>query len=89
MKQSEAAAQLRQHSTQLAKVRAEVQKLLDVANGDADISPELADAIQSVGNAIQGVDDLNPDVVQESPGEDSPGESPAGSEDGSNDAARR
>lgn len=65
--QSEAAAQLNTIATQLGKVRTEVQKLVDAAANEDQISDELQTAIDNVQNAVQGVDDLNADVTEEPP----------------------
>lgn len=61
MNQQEAAEKLNTVATQVAKVQTEVQKLIDTANGDDTVSPELQAAIDSVAAAVQGVDDLNAD----------------------------
>jgi hypothetical protein len=63
MTNQEAIDKLNAQATQLAKVRAEVQKLVDAAQNQGNVSPELEAAITNVENAIKGVDDLNPDEV--------------------------
>jgi prefoldin subunit 5 len=65
MTQEEAIAKLNAQATQLAKVRAEVQKFIDAAQNQGNVSPELEAAINSVQDAIQGVDDLNTDETTE------------------------
>lgn len=69
MKTQEAVDKLNAQAAQLGKVRTEVQKLVDAAANADNVSPELEAAINNVQNAIQGVDDLNPDeVVNPEPG---------------------
>jgi hypothetical protein len=69
MTNQEAIDKLNAQATQLAKVRAEVQKLVDAAQNQGNVSPELEAAITNVENAIKGVDDLNPDEVVNPEGE--------------------
>lgn len=63
MTNQEAIDKLNAQATQLSKVRTEVQKLVDAAQNQGNVSPELEAAINGVQAAIQGVDDLNPDEV--------------------------
>lgn len=63
MTQQEAIAKINSQTEQLSKVRTEVQKLVDAAQNQGNISPELEEAINNLSTAIQGVDDLNPDEV--------------------------
>lgn len=63
MTNQEAIDKLNGIATQVAKVKEEVQKLVDAAANAGDVSPELQAAIDSVSAAVQGVDDLNPDAT--------------------------
>ena len=54
-------------TTQVNKVRAEVQKLIDAAQNQGNVSPELEAAINSAQTALQGVDDLNEDATTGEP----------------------
>lgn len=63
MTTQEAVDKLNGVATQLAKVRTEVQTLVDAAANSGNVSPELQAAIDSVSAAVQGVDDLNPDAT--------------------------
>lgn len=67
MTQAEAAQKLTEVANQLGKVRTEVQALVDAANNEQNISAELQAAIENVSAAVQGVDDINPDEVPETP----------------------
>lgn len=78
MTQQEAIDKLNGQATQLAKVRAEVQKLVDAAANAGNISPELEAAINGVSTAIQGVDDLNADEVVNPGGDNGAGTTDTG-----------
>lgn len=67
MTQEEAIAKLDAQAVQLEKVRAEVQALKDAGANQPNITPELEAAINRVGEAITGVDDLNADAATEPP----------------------
>lgn len=63
--QTQLAAQMREVSTQLAKVRdeilakvAELEAALDAAD---DVSPEVQEAFDALKAQVQGLDDINPD----------------------------
>jgi len=60
--QAEAAEKLNQVTAQLVKVQAEIQKLIDAAASEDEISPELQAAIDGVSAAAQAADDKNPDA---------------------------
>lgn len=61
MTQAEATQKINELTTQLGKVKAEVQKLIDAAQNQGNVSPELEAAILGAQTALQGVDDLNED----------------------------
>jgi hypothetical protein len=60
--QQELAAQLTATAAQVAKVKTEVENLLAIIAGQANVSPELQAAADAVQAAVQGVDDLNADA---------------------------
>ncbi len=61
MTEQEAIQKINALTDQMAKVRTEVQALIDAANNQGNVSPELEAAITNAQNALQGIDDLNPD----------------------------
>ena len=60
--QAETVVQINALTTQVAKVRAEVQNLIDVIATGGNTTPELDAAVASLQSAMQGLDDLNPDA---------------------------
>lgn len=67
MTTEEAVAKLNGIATQLQKVKAEVQILVDAGANAGNITPELQAAIANVAGAVQGVDDLNADAPPAEP----------------------
>lgn len=61
MTQAEATQQINDLTTQVGKIRGEIQKLIDAAGNQPNITPELEAAIVSAKAAIQGIDEMNPD----------------------------
>lgn len=74
MEQSELTALLNAHADQLEKVRTEVQALKDAFETADDVQPELEAAANRVFDAVQAVDDINPDEVVEPPVEPGTGD---------------
>lgn len=72
MTNQEAIDKINAQSTQLGKIKTEVQKLVDAAQNQGNISPELESAINGLQTAIQGVDDLNADEATAPPEEQPP-----------------
>lgn len=62
MTNAEAVAKLDAQAAQLAKVSTEVQALIAAVQNAGNVSAEVEAAIGKVGDALQGVDDLNPDA---------------------------
>lgn len=62
MTNAEAVAKLEAQAAQLAKVSTEVQALIAAVQNAGNVSAEVEAAIGKVGDALQGVDDLNPDA---------------------------
>lgn len=63
MNQQQLAAQLTANAAQVEKIKGEVQNLLVIISNQAEVSPELQAAADSLGTALQGLDDVNPDPV--------------------------
>lgn len=63
MTQAEATDKINTLTTQLGKVKTEVQKLIDAVQTNGNVTPELETAILNAQTALQGVDDLNQDEV--------------------------
>jgi hypothetical protein len=69
MTQEEAVQAVKDLTAQVGKVSTEVQKLIDAAQNQGNVSPELADAITAAKAALQGLDDLNADATETPEGE--------------------
>jgi hypothetical protein len=63
MTQQEAVDKLNQQAQQITKIRGEVQTLIDAVNNAGNVSPEVEAAINNVGTALQGLDDMNADTT--------------------------
>ena len=62
MKLSEVAPRLALVADRVEKVRAEVQALKDLVQGDPDVSPEIVAQLGRVESAVGAVDDINEDA---------------------------
>lgn len=62
MTTQEAVEKLNQQAAQVSKIRTEVQTLIDAVNNQGNVAPEVETAINNVGAALQGLDDMNADA---------------------------